>query len=96
MDLFTALPIPLVKSLLERGITEVRDSRAGGLLDSGIETNSMPGSRDDGDWLGERDEQFRFSQMSEAGISVDVVGGHVTGLDGADAKRWWEWIATQM
>ena len=96
MDLFTALPTPLVKSSLERGIAEVRDSRARGLLDSGIKTHSMSDSRDDGDWLGELDEKFRFSHMSEAGISVDIVGGHVTGLDGADARGWWQWIAAQM
>ncbi|TVY30803.1 Signal recognition particle receptor subunit beta [Lachnellula hyalina] len=76
-DLFTALPASLVKSSLEMEISKVRSSRSKGLLDSGI------GMEDEGDrdeWLGEvGSTEFRFKQMEEFDVVVEVSGGNVAG-----------------
>ncbi|KAH8805593.1 signal recognition particle receptor beta subunit-domain-containing protein [Xylogone sp. PMI_703] len=87
MDLFMALPATLVKSNLEAEITKVRSSRSKGLLDSGI---SMGDSEED-DWLGEMgSKEFRFAQMEEFSISVDISSGSVLG---DDATEWFKWVA---
>lgn len=90
MDLFMALPVTLIKSNLENEITKVRNSRSKGLLDSGI---SMGDSEED-DWLGEMSsKEFRFAQMEEFNISVDIIGGSVLG---DDASEWYKWVAGQL
>ncbi|PQE10810.1 hypothetical protein CJF30_00008962 [Rutstroemia sp. NJR-2017a BBW] len=91
MDLFTALPAALVKSSLEREITKVRVSRSKGLLDSGVGLGDEQDEEKD-DWLGEMgSEDFKFSQMEEFDISVEVAGGNVLGADGASTESWWRW-----
>lgn len=94
MDLFTALPAALVKSSLEAEITKVRNSRSKGLLDSGI------GMDDDGEkdeWLGEvGSKEFKFKQMEEFDVTVEVSGGNVTGGDGPSVEKWWGWIAGRL
>ncbi len=96
-DLFTALPAPLVKTALEGEITNIRESRSKGLPDAGSSRDAAVDAEDDNDWLGEPDEkQFRFAQMSEMNIPIEVLGGHVLGLDEADAKQWWQWIGAQI
>lgn len=96
LDLFTALPAPLVKTALEAEITNVRNSRARGLLDSGI---SM-GETDVGEekeWLGDGGEgKFELSQMEEVNVSVLVAGGNVAGSEGADVTKWWDWIGSHL
>lgn len=97
LDLFTALPTPLVKTRLEGEITKIRESRARGLLDSGIGMESATDIGDEKDWLGERDEaQFRFSQLADLDVPVHVAGGNAMGPDGSDVKQWWEWLADQL
>lgn len=92
LDLFTALPPALVKSVLESEISKVRDSRTTGLLGSGIGINELA-MEDEKDWLGDGSEApFEFKQMEELGISVEVLGGNVVGADGADVAAWWAWI----
>lgn len=92
LDLFTALPPVLVKSVLESEISKVRDSRATGLLGSGIGMNELA-MDDEKEWLGDGSEApFEFKQMEEVGISVEVLGGNVVGADGADVAAWWAWI----
>lgn len=92
LDLFTALPPALVKSVLESEISKVRDSRSTGLLGSGIGMNELT-MEDEKDWLGDGSEApFEFKQMEEVGISVQVLGGNVVGADGADVAAWWAWI----
>lgn len=92
LDLFTALPPPLVKSVLESEISKVRDSRTHGLLGSGVGTNELA-MEDDKDRLGDGSEgPFEFKQMEEVGISVEVLGGNVVGAEGADVAAWWAWI----
>ena len=82
----------LVKSVLESEISKVRDSRATGLLGSGIGMNELA-MEDEKDWLGDGSEApFEFKQMEEVGISVEVLGGNVVGADGADVAAWWAWI----
>lgn len=92
LDLFTALPPALVKSVLESEISKVRDSRTTGLLGSGIGMNELA-MEDEKDWLGDGGEAlFEFKQMEEVGLSVEVLGGNVVGADGADVAAWWAWI----
>ncbi|KAL9579204.1 MAG: hypothetical protein Q9203_006796 [Teloschistes exilis] len=92
LDLFTALPAPLVQSTLESEITKVRSSSSRGLLDSAIATKDLDAGEDK-EWLGEvGDGKFGFLQMQEFGIQVNVLGGSVAGADGPDVKQWWDWI----
>lgn len=94
MDLFTALPAALVKSSLEREITKVRVSRSKGLLDSGMSTDE---DEDKDEWLGEMGStDFKFSQMEEFNISVEVAGGNVIGSDGGSVDAWWKWVANRL
>ncbi|KAK4971840.1 hypothetical protein LTR28_013099 [Elasticomyces elasticus] len=94
MDLFTALPAPLVKKRLEAEIGRVRVTRAKGLLDSGVGMEHDLGG-EEREWLGEGGEgAFEFAQMEECGVEVVVEGGCVKG--DADVERWWEWIGEQL
>ncbi|KAL8690751.1 MAG: hypothetical protein Q9218_003872 [Villophora microphyllina] len=94
LDLFTALPAPLVQATLESEITKVRSSSSRGLLDSGIAAKDLDAG-EEREWLGEfGDGKFGFSQMQEFGIQVKVLGGNVTGTDGSDVKQWWDWIGS--
>ena len=96
MDLFTALPAPLVKSSLEAEITKVRNSRNKGLLDSGV-AMSDDGAGEEKEWLGDGGEgKFEFPQMEEVNVLVSVKGGNVTGADGADVKQWWDWVGSNL
>ncbi|KAH7416899.1 signal recognition particle receptor beta subunit-domain-containing protein [Cadophora sp. MPI-SDFR-AT-0126] len=94
MDLFTALPVALVKSSLEGEITKVRVSRSKGLLDSGIGMDDPDDEKDD--WLGEMGSKvFKFSQMEEFDIAIEVAGGNVIG-DGPTVDKWWKWISERL
>ncbi|KAL8719209.1 MAG: hypothetical protein Q9225_003763 [Loekoesia sp. 1 TL-2023] len=94
LDLFTALPAPLVKSKLESEITKVRKSKSEGLLDAGVGVKDLDVG-EERDWLGEVGEgKFEFSQLEEFNIRVQVLGGNVTSADGSDVKQWWEWIGS--
>ena len=96
LDLFTALPAPLVKTTLESEISNVRSSRTKGLLDSGIGINDLD-IGEEKDWLGDGgDGQFEFSQMDEVNVAMSVVSGNVLGADGSDVKQWWDWIANNL
>lgn len=97
LDLFTALPAALVKSALEAEITKVRSSRAKGLLDSGIGMGDDADAEDRDDWLGEMgDSPFKFSQMEEFGIYIEVSGGSVVGSEGPEVEKWWKWIGERL
>ena len=96
LDLFTALPAPLVQKALEAEITSVRSSRSKGLLDSGIDMNEMDAGEEK-DWLGDGGEgKFEFSQMEEVNVPVTVLGGNVVGSDGPDVAKWWDWIGSNL
>ena len=96
LDLFTALPAPLVKAALESEITNVRSLRTKGLLDSGIGMNDLD-IGDEKEWLGDGGEgKFDFTQMDEVNVSVTVAGGNVLGADGPDVKQWWDWIGSNL
>ena len=93
MDLFTALPAALVKSSLEAEITKVRASRSKGLLDSGIGMDE-DGEKDD--WLGEvGSTDFKFAQMEEFDVLVEVSGGNVSGSEPV-TEKWWKWISERL
>ena len=98
LDLFTALPAPLVKTALESEITKIRNSRNKGLLDSGIGMDSIDsGAGEEREWLGEGgDGKFEFAQMEESNVKVSVVGGNVVGAEGADVQAWWGWIGENL
>ncbi|KAL8941849.1 MAG: hypothetical protein Q9211_001657 [Gyalolechia sp. 1 TL-2023] len=94
LDLFTALPAPLVKTKLESEIAKVRKSKSEGLLDAGVGAKEMDAGVER-EWLGEAgDGNFEFSQLEEFNIHVEVRGGNVTGAEGSDVKQWWEWIGS--
>lgn len=96
LDLFTALPASLVRTALEAEISKVRRSRNQGLLDSGIGMNELD-IGEEKDWLGDGGEGgFGFQQMEELGVSVNVLGGNVLGVDGADVGSWWDWIGERL
>lgn len=96
LDLFTALPAPLVKTALESEITKIRSSRGKGLLDSGIGMNDLD-IGEEKEWLGDGGEgKFDFSQMEEVNVSVTVAGGNVLGSDGPDVQQWWDWIGSNL
>jgi len=93
LDLFTALPAPLVKRELEKEISKVRETRAKGLRPAGEKEEE----EEEREWLGEGgDSEFRFGNMEEVNVKVDVHGGNVTGSDGSDVTEWWAWIAEQL
>lgn len=97
MDLFTALPAAIVKSTLEKEIGKVRSSKSKGLLDSGIGTGDAADMEESDDWLGEiGSTQFKFEQLAEFNISVDVAGGSVVAEDHADTQKWWSWIGDRL
>lgn len=96
MDLFTALPTSLVRSVLEQEITNIRASRAKGLLDSGIAMTDLDAG-DEKDSLGEGGEgKFEFSQMEEVNVSVTVAGGNVASAGDNDVTKWWDWIGSHL
>ncbi|KAM0334466.1 hypothetical protein ACHAQA_001494 [Verticillium albo-atrum] len=92
-DLFTALPATVVKSSLETELAKIRASRSKALLDSGVKEDDL-GSEANDSWLGEYgSKKFSFDQLDEFDITVDVLGGNVTGKDGPSVDKWWQWIA---
>lgn len=97
-DLFTALPAKLVKNGLEKELGRIRRSRSKGLLDSGVGSEDVGGVGGDeaDDWLGEYgSEVFKFEQMREFDVYVDVEAGAVLG-EKADVDRWWSWIGAKL
>ncbi|KAI9702572.1 MAG: hypothetical protein M1836_001052 [Candelina mexicana] len=96
LDLFTALPAPLVKTALESEINKIRISRSRGLLDSGIGMGDAD-LNEEKEWLGEMGEgKFDFSQMEEFDIPIAVAGGNVAGTEEPDVRSWWDWIGSNM
>ena len=96
LDLFTALPAALVKTVLESEITKVRNSRDKGLLNSGVEMDRMDAAEESG-CLGDGGEKkFEFPQMKEVGIPIVVIGGNVAGSDGPDVQKWWDWFGDNL
>ena len=46
------------------------------------------------DWLGEMgSSDFKFSQMEEFDVTVEVIGGNVTGGEGPTVDKWWRWLS---
>jgi signal recognition particle receptor subunit beta len=96
LDLFTALPAALVKKSLEEEITKVRASRSKGLLDSGIGMGDGIEEEKD-DWLGEvGSTNFKFAQMEEFDVAVEVVGGNILGGEGPTVEKWWRWVSERL
>lgn len=96
-DLFTALPAKLVKSNLEKELGRIRRTRSKGLLDSGVGTDEIAAGGDEADdWLGEYgSDEFKFDQMREFDIYVDVEAGAVLG-DKPDVDKWWKWVGKKL
>lgn len=97
MDLFTAQPSAVVKTLLEKEIGKVRNSKSRGLLESGIEMGTDLDAVDNDYWLGEvGSTQFKLEQLAEFDINVEIAGGCTDGENQADAKKWWKWVADRL
>ena len=99
-DVFSALPVALVRGKLEEEIGRVRVTRTKGLLDSGVGLEGGEGDADDEtNWLGEYGSKaFQFGQLEECGVEVVVEGGNVRG-GGEDEGRvgeWWDWIGDKL
>jgi signal recognition particle receptor subunit beta len=99
-DVFTSLPVGLVRAKLEDEITKVRLTRSKGLMDSGVGMEDDVGGVDEEqNWLGEFGSvKFKFAQMEEHGVEVKVAGGNVKG-DGDDAGKvgeWWAWVGDNL
>ena len=89
-DLFTAMPATRIKAQLEKEITRIRDSRAKGLLDSGVVAVDAGGDEDD--WLGDGgEEEFNMEMMDDAGIDVSIRSGSV---EKADCNEWRKWVGS--
>jgi len=96
MDLFTALPTALTRNALEKEIGRVRKSREKGLLDSGIGMDDA-GFGEGDDWLGEMgSEDFKFGQLEEFNMVVEVMGGNVMGQNGSNIDAWWKWVGQRL
>lgn len=94
-DLFTALPASLVGKTLETEISRIRESRAKGLLDSGIGMDGGLGPEKD--WLGDTGEaDFEFTQMAEMNIDVQVRSGSVIDAENPGVSEIWNWIAGRL
>jgi len=39
---------------------------------------------------------FKFSQMEEFDVAVDVLGGNVVGGEGPTIDKWWKWISDRL
>jgi signal recognition particle receptor subunit beta len=49
------------------------------------------------DWLGEMGStDFKFAQMEEFDVQVEVTGGNVVGSDGATVDKWWRWVSERL
>jgi len=99
-DVFSSLPVGLVKAKLEDEITKVRLTRSKGLMDSGVGMEDDVGGVDEEqNWLGEFGSvKFKFAQMEEHGVEVKVAGGNVKG-DCGDAGKvgdWWAWVGDNL
>jgi signal recognition particle receptor subunit beta len=95
MDLFAAVPAAMVKNVLEKEITKVRKSKSRALLDSGIGMGEA--AEDNDDWLGEMGStDFRFEQLAEFEISVEIAGGSALGSGNVATEKWWSWIADRL
>lgn len=89
MDLFTALPVTLVRSSLEAEIGRQRETRAKGIAQDGQDEES--------DVLGgDLNDKFKFDAMDEWGVEVEVIGGNVEGTDDKETEKWWDWVAQQL
>ncbi|ODQ54516.1 P-loop containing nucleoside triphosphate hydrolase protein [Saitoella complicata NRRL Y-17804] len=84
-DLFTALPAPRVKTLLEAEIEKIRKARS-------AEISLAEGEDDeDKELLGWEGEDFKFAMLE--GMEVDVVSGSV---DKNDVQAWKDWMAERV
>lgn len=97
LDLFTALPAALVKSRLETELGRIRKTRSKGLLEASVGTDEVDVPEEGDDWLGEYgSDKFRFEQMREFDVEVEVIGGSVAGEGGPGVDKWWRWIAEKI
>ena len=98
-DVFTSLPAGIVKSKLEEELTKIRTARSRGLMDSGIAMEDDAGGDEEGNWLGEYgSKEFRFQQIEEHGVEVQVIGGNVKGDGNENGKvnGWWDWVGENL
>jgi len=100
-DVFTSLPAGLVKSKLEEELGKVRQTRSKGLLDSGIGMDDDGEADEESSWLGEYGAKwFKFAQMREHGVDVEVVGTSTSGEGEWEGEgrghECWSWIGANV
>ncbi|KAF2395699.1 hypothetical protein EJ06DRAFT_517404 [Trichodelitschia bisporula] len=97
LDLFTALPAGVVRSLLEAEIGRVRETKARGIVGVGKGGDGLGGEEvvEEGALGGRAEGKFEFGVMEEWGIKVSVVGGNVRG-EGPGVTGLWDWVAGQI
>ncbi|GAB1730647.1 hypothetical protein NU195Hw_g8603t1 [Hortaea werneckii] len=98
-DVFTSLPAGIVRSKLQEEITRVRQTKSKGLLDSGVGMDDDQMDDEEANWLGAYgSKDFKFEQMEEHGVDVQIVGGNVKG-DGKEKGKvedWWAWVGDNL
>ncbi|KAI6892947.1 hypothetical protein KC355_g20887, partial [Hortaea werneckii] len=98
-DVFTSLPAGIVRSKLQEEITKVRQTKSKGLLDSGMGMDDDEMVDEEANWLGAYgSKDFKFEQMEEHGVDIQIVGGNVKG-DGKEKGKvedWWAWVGDNL
>jgi len=81
---------------LEHELGRIRKTRQKGLLEASVTSeDEIQGDEEEG-WLGAvGSKEFKFDEMMEFDMEVEVVGGNVIG-DGPGAERWWRWIGERI
>ena len=93
-DLFTALPMEMAGTVLEKEVGRVRESRSKGLMEAGTGEEGRMDESDDR-WLGQGGEgAFEWRQMEDAGVLVTVKGSSLEGE--GDVGAVWEWMGEQL
>lgn len=99
-DVFSSLPVGLVKSKLEEEIGRFRATKSKGLMDSGA--GGSDEADEEAEWLGEYGaKEFKFAQLEEFGVEVAVVGGSVQGEGDEEKEKgkiegWWRWVGENL
>lgn len=91
-DLFTALPPGTVRSLLEKEVNGVKESRNRGLV--AVDQDQEADDSEEGVLGGGGEDKFTFKTFQEDyNIEINVLPGSVRGEEaGKGVQRWEEWI----
>lgn len=93
-DLFTALPAGTVRSLLEKEVNGVKESRNRGLV--AVDHDEVADNAEETVLGGGGEDKVTFKMMQEEyDIRIEVLPGSVTGEEaGKGIQRWEDWIGS--